>query len=963
MFIQAELPPEGSPPKRGEVAGPGAPLAARETERPNASSMDMAGEADFARLVNQVIPFGFDPTLLVLSYLISLVGAASTLELIHRRTSRRGYYNNLLLIGASITMGGVAIWSMHYIGNRATTLLDGERELQIAYNVGVTVASFFLPVFVLLVAFFVVTTPAASDNRVSWWRIGVSGFLSGCAISGMHYLGNAAISNYRCDYVAANVVGSVIVATAASTLALSLFSVWRSSWTNTWWKRVVCAIVLSGAASGMHWCAVMGTRYTLKRVNSIKDADSRNTTAIVTACLSFAACLVIAGTATWSAHIRKGYANRAQRVAVAATVFDHRGRILVTPDGLLPSEIVTSTFLQKTPNETLSTAHPLFHWIFQASRNWVGISSLLHKMNHHLANLPHHGRNVRTELELVDKEGNIIENYDTIFCELFCVAAAALASQMNESIVNAGILWDEILETGGHGTAESTDSFVHSSAATSSRFVPNYKQDVHDMAEQGTATRNRHNGQGHLMFLVRKVEADDAERLAASGYRFAEPRQVERIIGCEMKIRTARLQQKLQAMERYAQGNMLQPGVHLGLFAVRTHVHQMGFDVLVRREARNLLPSLQLPLDRLEPAHIDFLRAFEGMSLGTIVQRLERAAGMPPQDADFAALLRGAIQDLRVSVKDPVFDNAKLVSKIAQVPCASSTNDVRLATCSMIAFSMMIPIHVGVNSPAFEFAPLQLFKTEQIVHRNSPHNSAFMRSVHREISRVLDTVTSAPDTWNAVPRSRLRELFPLRRVLPSGRQFFRDAHSHGRSGRRRADKDKMVSTSREHLGLTPVNTSAASLPQTVEGGPELYHISNGPGGTPGPDVTKWTSRKRHQQLNLPFGSIMISQEVTVDVEDAADCAPMVPGIPPPAHWRDPSSGSQRSQRPLQVPDFGGSRQEPVSFDRAIELQEVSTVLGLGGVKVEVKGDMERDVAPTTFVDDLFSSCIDTPKRM
>lgn len=43
--------------------------------------------------LGQVLPVTFDPTLLVLSYLISLVGAASTLELIHRRTSRRGYYN------------------------------------------------------------------------------------------------------------------------------------------------------------------------------------------------------------------------------------------------------------------------------------------------------------------------------------------------------------------------------------------------------------------------------------------------------------------------------------------------------------------------------------------------------------------------------------------------------------------------------------------------------------------------------------------------------------------------------------------------------------------------------------------------------------------------------------------------------------------------------------------------------
>jgi hypothetical protein len=35
----------------------------------------------------------------------------------------------------------------------------------------------------------------------------------------------------------------------------------------------------------MHWCAVMGTRYTLNHLNSTGDMSSRNTTVIVTACL------------------------------------------------------------------------------------------------------------------------------------------------------------------------------------------------------------------------------------------------------------------------------------------------------------------------------------------------------------------------------------------------------------------------------------------------------------------------------------------------------------------------------------------------------------------------------------------------------------------------------------------------------------------------------------------------------
>ena len=43
--------------------------------------------------IGQSIPFSFDVGFVVLSYAISTLGARSTLELIHRRTSLRGTYN------------------------------------------------------------------------------------------------------------------------------------------------------------------------------------------------------------------------------------------------------------------------------------------------------------------------------------------------------------------------------------------------------------------------------------------------------------------------------------------------------------------------------------------------------------------------------------------------------------------------------------------------------------------------------------------------------------------------------------------------------------------------------------------------------------------------------------------------------------------------------------------------------
>ncbi|KAK4235834.1 hypothetical protein C8A03DRAFT_36313 [Achaetomium macrosporum] len=918
---------------------------------------------DSGQYLGQVVPFTIDPGLLVLSYAVSLVGAAATLELIHRRTSRRGYYNNILLLCAAITMGGVAIWSMHFIGNLATTLLHSEPELHVVYSGRVTVASFFVPIIVLLVAFFVVTGASGNGGRVSWWRVCASGALAGGAICGMHYLGNASVSNYRCDYRAAYVVGSAIIAVVASTAALALFFVIRSAWTNSWWKRTGCAVVLAGAVSGMHWCAVMGTKWTLIHLTSYSDIRSRNRTVIVTACLSLSACLVMAGLAIYSARVRKGYADRARTITLASAVFDEHGRVMVTPDGFLPSEVVTRTFLQKTQNATFSVAHPLFQWLFQASRSWTSIAPLLDKMNHHLASLPHHGRNVRTGIELVNKEGIIIDNYDTIFCELFCVAASALAQQMHEDLVEAGILWDEILTTGGHPTA----SFISQpSASTRSR---DSVQDADDLAEKGSVLNKRNgNNHGHLMFLVRRVDSNHAGQLAASGYCFAEPRQVAQLIRSKMQIRTTNFEEKLHHMKGYARGvATLDPGVHVGLFAVRTKVHQTGFDVLVRSQARNLLPSVELPLDRLEPSHAEFLQRLDGMTLGALVRRLELADNaVSPRDANFAGLLLDAVQKLRGSIQNPVFDSAKFVG-ISQVPRTPPNNSTRPSTCALIAFTIIIPIHLRVhpsNTPAYEFIPLSFFKTQQLVHKNPSHNAAFARSVHRNIAPILDSVSSDRTVPSTSHLSRIVSMPSRLHFLRTGRLASR-SYLPNQPRHRRTTSTKLVSPSREHMALTPSNASVSSLP--------LYSAQS----AGEPEHTKAPSKAAEPNISKPpplkmssFGGIMISQEVTVHVQetgntmirnnsnnDTSNNTPppeLVLPIPPPA--RQPySAASKRGVLLMQDVADAGNQIAP-QFDQVMELRELSPLLGLGMSKVEVKKD-DGDGAATTWVDALFARCL------
>ena len=173
-------------------------------------------------------------------------------------------------------MGGIGIWGMHFVGNRAVLLEHGVPARQILYNPSYTALSFFLPILVLLAAFYMLGIP----DRAGHLHIAIAGVLTGSAVCGMHYIGQLGIDNYHCLYYVQNVVGAAFIAVLASLVALSIFFRLRNMWTDTWWKRALCGALLSCAVSGMHWTATVGTIYEWKG-NLAVHGNSRVLTSII----------------------------------------------------------------------------------------------------------------------------------------------------------------------------------------------------------------------------------------------------------------------------------------------------------------------------------------------------------------------------------------------------------------------------------------------------------------------------------------------------------------------------------------------------------------------------------------------------------------------------------------------------------------------------------------------------------
>ncbi|KAI9815094.1 MAG: hypothetical protein M1827_002937 [Pycnora praestabilis] len=688
----------------------------------SADNMSMAG---FQQNIGQVVPHSFKAGYIALSYIISYIGALTTLELLHRRTAGRGWYNWFLLINSSITMGGVAIWCMHFIGNRAIILGHGEIQLQVAYSSGFTALSFFVPISVLLGAFWLVGT----NEHLVWARVALGGILAGLAICGMHYLGLAGISNYEWHVGTTYMVASAIVAIIATITALNVFFVLRAKWTNSPWKRAICAIALAGGVSGMHWVASVGTTYRLRNMGSTtSESISRNQTVIVVIVLSVVACLVLLSLAILAQRRRMESANRAQQIVLACCTFDTDGRLLVTSDGLLPSQKITNAYIEVSFDDYFNVSHPAYLWGFRVTRNWRGIKDLIPSMRSHLQassdwKLRPAGR---------EKSASIVsgldgwEDFSMIFRELFCVAASELAQKLHEPLENIGVLYDEIMMT---GTIPLTRKMTRA-ALENLRRSPDL--------EHGSRTSFVF-GRGKLLFLVRRANKAEAAHLQASGFRFAETQCVVDILARSMQVTREGLLMHIDAMQDYSQlDHMLEPGVHLACYALRPSMNRC-WDVLVDKNAKNQIPTAQLPVNHLEQWQIKFLAQMDGWAVVTCLRWLRnRPSFATQQEQKFVIQLYDGINALADRVTAPFFFEARLISRPLGAPCRSLRVNARPGQAWVISFGTFADIHHGPPNENLVFTPLKLFGEQQHIYKNAVDHDIFARRNHREFAGIVE---------------------------------------------------------------------------------------------------------------------------------------------------------------------------------------------------------------------------------
>jgi PAS domain S-box-containing protein len=194
----------------------------------------------------------YDYDLVILSVVIAIVAAYAALDLAGRVTYAQTRVRFVWLTGGSFAMG-IGIWSMHYIGMLAFRL-----PIPVLYDWPTVLLSLLAAVLASASALFVV-----SRRKMGLLRASIGSIFMGGGIAAMHYVGMEAMRlSAMCQWSAALVALSVVLAVVISFVALLLTFYFRADLSPWNWPKVLSAVVMGAAIPIMHYTGMAAATFT-----------------------------------------------------------------------------------------------------------------------------------------------------------------------------------------------------------------------------------------------------------------------------------------------------------------------------------------------------------------------------------------------------------------------------------------------------------------------------------------------------------------------------------------------------------------------------------------------------------------------------------------------------------------------------------------------------------------------------
>jgi PAS domain S-box-containing protein len=189
----------------------------------------------------------YDLSLVALSFAVACFASYTALDLATRVRASHGWARGAWLATAAVAMGG-GIWSMHFIAMLAFII-----PMPVSYDLGLTALSLLVAMAVTGAGFYVIGARQASALQLAF-----GGLSMGIGIVAMHYTGMAAMRmSAQLHYDRLLVAASVVIAIGASIAAL-----WLAFRTAVVWQRLLAAVVMGSAISGMHYTGMAAAIFT-----------------------------------------------------------------------------------------------------------------------------------------------------------------------------------------------------------------------------------------------------------------------------------------------------------------------------------------------------------------------------------------------------------------------------------------------------------------------------------------------------------------------------------------------------------------------------------------------------------------------------------------------------------------------------------------------------------------------------
>ncbi|PKM10299.1 MAG: hypothetical protein CVV13_13545 [Gammaproteobacteria bacterium HGW-Gammaproteobacteria-3] len=190
----------------------------------------------------------YNITLVILSYIVAVIGSLMALVITRNALLRPADDRKGLIILASLCLGGVGIWSMHFIGMLAFHI----EAMPVNYNWWLTALSLLVGMVVVYIGLALMST-----GEFRYFKLVLAGIVVGLGVAAMHYTGMLAMRvQADVEWNWAIIALSIGIAVAASIVAL-----WLATHVKLMWQITASALVMGVAVCGMHYTGMTAVSF------------------------------------------------------------------------------------------------------------------------------------------------------------------------------------------------------------------------------------------------------------------------------------------------------------------------------------------------------------------------------------------------------------------------------------------------------------------------------------------------------------------------------------------------------------------------------------------------------------------------------------------------------------------------------------------------------------------------------